>query len=363
MIYIRGDFAFCPNPLSADTYNMCPYDCVFCFTKIAEKTYLKNKVKKGLKPYKDHNSILKKAFASEKEYSDPTIKFLRERFPVIIGRKSEPFCPQEKNERATLKLMRELHDYGVPIALETKGIIPGEEYFELISFINISVTPGEQKLHQKLEAGTPSYEERFKMAKDLSDRGIWVGIKAEPIISTVNDLPGMLNRFARACKDANVKHVNFGDLRITKPIKLMDERFKTVGLDLKTILKEKLRTWRPIGEYFFSVLKKRGLKVTSPDWVNFYEQNDYVSCCGLPTYHYMNMVYAAQLIKKRGKVSFKDIKDPIWDKKSVEKMRGIWNSKGDYYTPKDLSQVERIGKDLNGDSIYMKNPLKKLWGI
>jgi len=328
-----------------------------------EEGILKSKAQKGLQPVNPKNlrNILKIAFRSERESSNPMVKALRFGLPVIVGRKCEPFCRSEESLGATLNLLELLHEYDVPTVVETKGLPPKdvEPYFRVMSEmacgVNVTITPGSDELAKKLGEPT-SYSERWSFAHMLREIGLWVGITGEPIINGVNDSYPQLYDWAENCANLEPTHVNFGDLRVSS-LKVMARRMAEAGFNLAKIIHEKKESWVQKGRDIFKVLHKFGLLVTTPDWVNFGLINDTESCCGFMglrfKFHKFTFQHALLEIKRKGKVTFSEIaKNNIFGEKHLERFREIWNGKAGYFNLSDVKGVARLGRDGNGDVIY-----------
>lgn len=362
-LYVRGDFHCCPNALSGDSYSICQYGCKYCFILDAYETYLKKKADAGFLPY--NNDMLERtlrfAFRSRKGAKNPVALGLRAGLPVILGRKSEPFCKSESEFKATLKNLRIFKEYDVPTVIETKGLPPPREaeYFKLLSemtsAVNITITPGDDELSKKLNEPT-TYSERLRFAHFLKDSGIRVGITGEPIISGVNDGSKQIFEWAENCRELKPSHVNFGDFRIGT-LKFVNRRMKEAGYDLVEIVRRKKESWIDRGNDIFKILHQFGLKVTTPDWINFGFMNDTESCCGFREepfkFHKFTFQHAMIEIKKRGRVTFGRIaKENIFGEAFLNKFREIWNGKGGYFNLSDIEGVGRLGFDGEGDVIY-----------
>lgn len=357
-MYVRGDFYVCPNPLSLDTYTVCEYDCVYCFVKTMESTVAKRRAEKGLRPI-DPKGLEKKIE-----------KYLKYKIPVIIGRKCEALCKSEIIYKNTLKVLEILADYEFPTVIETKGLFldSHKKVLKVINYLSkagilVSVTPGSDELSRKLEPGLPVYSERFKTAKELKEIGLWVGIKAEPIIPKINTDPEDLIRFADRCVEAGVNAVNFGDMRIFNP-KIDYERWKKAGYDLLEIVKAKRKYWIGIANFLLEELKKRGLKTACPDWVNFGLATDCESCCGFDgafNFHKFTFQHALRIIQQKGKVTIRDMaRYNIFGEKALEKFKKVWNNESRrYFTLSDVKGIEVIGLDQEGNKIYGKRKTLK----
>lgn len=355
-IYVRGDFHCCPCPLSADPYTMCEYSCHYCFIVEMYEGMLKKKAEKGLLPNdpKIWKNKLHNAFDKRSESKDPTILALRSGLPVLVGRKCEPFCPTEKEAHATINLLRLLNEYGVKKVVEAKGTsVSPNDLIDLADGILVSIIPGGEKLHDTLEPGTPSFDERFKFAKALKGIGLWVGLTAEPILPTVNDSEKIIKEYAEKASEIGVDHVNFGEYRWHN-VKVANRRMKEAGLDLVKILGSGDR-WPEIGQRIFTILRDYGLKVSTPDWINFGLMNDCESCCGLDDFGVQHFTHQAslQIIAERGRVTWSDIvKFNNLGNECEEKFKKIWNGDGRHYNLSDAKGVHKVDYDGSGNVIY-----------
>jgi hypothetical protein len=108
--------------------------------------------------------------------------------------------------------------------------------------------------------------------------------------------------------------------------------------------------WQPLGRSFLDSIRSRGLKASSPDFVNFPLDNDCVSCCGVdglfPSYDF-TFQYACRLIKEKGSVSWEDMEAVDFkEPKAYERMRQIWNG-GRYYSLADSPRLVVVDKVKN----------------
>jgi len=330
MIRLRGDWHVCPNPLSASPYTTCQYNCVYCFVRHRESffkqkpEFLPRRVDKVKRQLKKFEFLLEKGI------------------PIVIGDNCEALCEAEQDFKATYELLKILRDHDVPVVIETKGYLFDfilKILGEMNSGVNYSITPGRDIDFALWEPGLPTLSDRFYFVRTLKELGIWVGIKAEPILHGITDKEELVRDFARRCVEAGVENVNFGDLRISFPI-VADRRFREVGLDLLEIVRAK-KNWRETGLRIYEILKEEGIKrVYSPDWINFGFLNDCVSCCGFDGrfgYHKFNFQYAVKLLKEKKKVCLMDLlqENPGFPE---DKFLEVWNNSKKYYNLSDLAQ-------------------------
>jgi len=338
MLFVRSDYYVCPNPLSADTHHTCLYDCRYCFVKMNP---IFNR-----KP-RDMHSVLKSQL---KRFS----KF-KNHLPVIVARKSEALHPDLINQ--SIEYMKTLKEAGFKVILETKNIVPSSKLFDCVDGVLISRIPGDESLLRKLEPDLSPPDERFEFAKELSASGIWVGFIAEPLFPGINTDPKTIDEYLYNVADTGAKVVNFGSLRVNNP-PMMYKRLKSIGIDLLSVISHQKTHWKEIGLKFFEIGHHYGLKITSPDWVNFGFLNDTEGCCGLDEFgvHHMTFQYALRLLKSRGEVTFSDVaRRNLFTPSYAEKFRKIWNGDGLHYTLSDVEGVYPAGVDEKGNKIYRYN--------
>lgn len=356
-LYVRGDWHVCPNPLSLDTYNVCELDCRFCFVKQMERSWLKRKARGGLRPLglRRLRNKLRMAFSWRGKDDDPVLAALRADLPVIVGRKCEPFCPSERTYEATRRALRLLSDYDVKVIVETR-MVEGvyETATDYADGVNISILFGDEKVRELMEPGTPPYEERWRLARELKEAGLYVGIIAEPLIHTINDREEFYEEFARKAADAGVDHVNFGELRVSS-VREADRGFRKAGISLMEVIRKKKVAWPSEGWKIMKVFKEYGIPVSSPDWVNFGFDNDREGCCGLDPFgvHHLTFQYALRVIKRRGEVKVSDVlRRNVFGKGFETRFLRLWRGDHSYYSLKDVEGVKVVGVDEKGLPIY-----------
>lgn len=301
---------------------------------------------------------IESAFKSEEESEDPVIRALRSGHTIVIGRFSEPLCRIEEKKQATAKLVRLLDEFGIPSIVETKGrFYP--EFFDLIREIdefgiNLSILPSGEQLHERLEPRTPTYEERWNVAKRLRSSGLWVNIKCEPLIVGVNTKKKMFKRFAYNAAETRVNHVTWYGLEVYDR-EIAKRRFEKKNLVLDRHLQLQREKWVQIGKKIRRTLAEEGISNSTKDWVHF--DNDTISCCGFDgrfPIHTFNWQYAKKKLTSGGQVAFSDLKDEnIFGKKFNTEFKEVWNQKStEGYTLADLPNVHRVKDEETGNFTY-----------
>jgi DNA repair photolyase len=357
--YIRKDFFVCPDPIYMDVYSKCEYECRYCYIKISEGTYRKQQCSKPI------HSVIQDTFEADlhKMLDNPNCAVTRlirqNNVPVMLSGKCEPFCPFEFTNKSTQRVCKALHEQDVPIAFETKGILEGILPFikDINAALNITIIPGTDDQCRSLEPYTPIYSKRFQWAKELRENGIWVGVKAEPIIANFNSSKDTILKWVNDCASANVCHVSFHDMRLEpSQIVALSNNLEAIGVSLAKVVEGYRTSWDEIANFTFDALKSAGLKVSSPDWVRFGTKNSCQSCCGLDTVfgaHRFNYQYATKLLATQP-VSFSDlVKENVMGKPYEYSFEDVWND------PKcfrlcDVKGVKVISRDEKNRPIFGK---------
>ncbi len=357
--YIRKDFFVCPNPIYMDVFSKCEYDCKYCYIKISEGTYRKKQCSEPI-----HSVVQPKFERDLKRMLDkpdsPVTRLIRKlNVPVMLSGKCEPFCRYEFRVKITQHVSRIFHEQDVNVAFETKGILEGVMPLlkDINAAVNITIIPGNDDQCRKLEPYTPIYSQRFKWAKELRENGVWVGVKAEPIIANFNSSKETILKWVNDCANANVCHVNFHDMRLDpSQIIALANNFDSIGVSLANIVEGYKNDWDDIANFTFDALKSAGLKVSSPDWVRFSQKNMCQSCCGLDTafgHSRFNYLHAGKLLQTQN-VSFDDIcKENIMGEYYQYAMEDVWNDPK-MFRLSDIKGIGVIGHDDKNRPIYGK---------
>lgn len=162
----------CDYPIHFDTYRGCSHKCEYCFTS-------QIKAKKEIRPLKATKAI--KNFINGRRESDTA--WCDWDIPIKWGGTSDPFQACEKEYGISLAYLRLFAETKYPFIVSTKNpvLAAGEPYLSLLSQCNcvfqISMACSE---YDKLETGAPTYEERLKAAKILSQHVTRLIVRVQP---------------------------------------------------------------------------------------------------------------------------------------------------------------------------------------
>lgn len=191
-IVISSSFFTCSMPLNLDTYRYCPFQCEYCF--------MKNRViGKRIEDIPPNIKWLKYKF--KKVYDKKDVKksdfietLLKNKIDLHCGTKSEAFQPAEKTKQYTKQIVDICNEYDQHIVFTTKS----DSYYDVdvdpsMHSFQFSVT--NHYSDKFLEPNVPSIEKRLEFYKQLKDEGFKVGLRIEPFIPNITDVPKIVELF------------------------------------------------------------------------------------------------------------------------------------------------------------------------
>lgn len=172
--------------------NYCSHQCAYCFANL-------NKADRRAAPQSIVNLL---AECNERDTLEAYL--LRERYPVLMSNKSDPFA--SSNWKLTLQILELLAELKVPVAFQTKGGKGIEEALDLIqpSCWYWTITTFDEDKARQIEPGSPSPSERLRQMAMIKERGhhVWVGVN--PV---VRQWMGDAREFAKRLAGNGVQHV------------------------------------------------------------------------------------------------------------------------------------------------------------
>jgi DNA repair photolyase len=362
----RGDSLCCPQAFGGDIYSGCSMGCWWCFCRemeqeMYEKYYTgwSRELVRSADP-DTYRQLFDRAFGSDKPTKEWTILALRHGLPFNMGSKAETFCVEDFKENKIVPILELFKEYHVPVIFETKSHFIGmSRYLDIIKDLKcaviVAIMGGTDTLNYKLEPGAPPASMRWQLVGELNRKGVWCGVRWEPIMYGINSSDECLESYADQAKKYGAKHVSFYNYR-TSNAKIAWEEFDKRGYNYGKLLEgNQDKTWRPIGKRFFQILRERGVKASSPDFVNFPFDSSYESCCGVddlfPLYEF-TFQHACQIIKRKGSVHWDDMEAITFrEPESYERMKQVWNGQGQYFSLAQSPDIVVLGlKD--GYNIY-----------
>ena len=180
----------CNLPVRFDTYRGCSHGCRYCFAqKKNDISHIeRDESVDGLR------SFIEGKRGNKTEWCDWNI-------PIHWGGMSDPFQPVEKQIHASYECLKLLAETKYPFVVSTKGrLIADPEYLDLLAQCNcvlqISMVCSK---YDRLERGTPSYEERLTILKTVSARVQRTIVRIQPYMPEVfHDVMKNIPRIAEA---------------------------------------------------------------------------------------------------------------------------------------------------------------------
>jgi len=364
----RGDSLCCPQAFGGDIYSGCSMGCWWCFCRemeqeLYEKYYTgwTRDLVRSADP-DTYRKLFDRAYGSDKATNDWTILCLRRGLPFNMGSKAETFCVEDFQANKVVPILELFREYKVPVIFETKSHYIGmSQYLDIIKDLNcaviVAVMGGTDTLNYKLEPGAPPASMRWQLIGELNRKGVWTAARWEPILCGINSSDDCLEGFADNAKKYGAKHVSFYNYR-TSNAKVAWKEFEEHGYNYGKMLEgNQDHNWRPIGRKFFNLMKDRGVKASTPDFVNFPFDNSYESCCGVdnlfPKYEF-TFQHACMIIRQKGFVEWDDMEAiEFREPESYKRMKEVWNGGGQYFSLAQSPEIRIVGSK-NGFNVYAR---------
>lgn len=203
-----GEITDCSMPMTFDTYNLCNYRCLYCFSYFqrshSSRDYVDHRTK-----YVNVDKIKRIFRLEEKSQFE---QYIKDRKVMQWGGLSEPFDLIDKKLGVTLELIRFFREINYPLSFSTKSnwMVHDERYREVIRgmknwHFKISIiTNNEAKAH-KIEPAVPTPDERIDTIKQLKELGIeHITLRLRPYIigATDDGLEELIRKASEAGADS-----------------------------------------------------------------------------------------------------------------------------------------------------------------
>lgn len=180
---LTSQLPFCSVPLRLDTYSNCQFSCSYCFAK-ARGGLRSSGPNKRLDP-KTLEARLDRV--AKGTISGATDEFLRKRVPIQMGGMTDPFSPWEERLKVSLTVLKILAKHDYPTIISTKSALVGEDaYREVLSkgnfYVRISFSAVSDGLLDSIEKGLPTVDQRLKTISRLTEVGVPVSARLQPIV-------------------------------------------------------------------------------------------------------------------------------------------------------------------------------------
>lgn len=377
--------AACPMPFNMDVWDglLCPYNCLYCYANAFRASLYT--------AFFDNSKTMGYRHCNAKFYKTEIDKMLKYRclpmeekqklsginkafsldIPVRLGIRFEDFLLDEKKEAVALELLQYMADIGYPVMINTKSDLPGSDpYVEALSrnpartAIHVTVITSDNKVLKRIEPGAPSYDDRLKAMKTLTQAGVRVVARIEPYLFLLTDNPEAVEKYQEDMLEAGVRHITFDTYSYTALNPGIRQSIQNAGYDFDRMFLAGADS-QPLGSIllgsFMELFRKKGFSCSTFDMGNA-PSNSQSICCEVGDwfkggFNYGSTVMAARFIQSRkGKpTSWKDFEKYVEEKGgflSEELKRSVhelWNLGGNVaYSHRWAAHMVPTGMDDKG---------------
>ena len=187
----KSQLCTCPSKFSLNPYTGCPHGCLYCYASSYIPRFSECRPKVDL-----HKRL--KGEASR----------IRPGSLVAMSNSSDPYPPIEEKLRLSRGCLDILKARGLMVQVVTKSHLVAEDAPLLASMdacVAITVTTLKPSLSRRLEPGASLPKQRLQAMKRLSDLGVPVSARIDPIIPGINDVE--IEELAKAVSLAGARHI------------------------------------------------------------------------------------------------------------------------------------------------------------
>ncbi len=166
----RSTLCTCPYKLSLNPYTGCSHRCLYCYASSYIKRFGDCRPKADIERLR--SEILR----------------VRRDELISMANSSDPYPPLEKDLGITRFCITVIKKRGIRLQLVTKSDLVLRDVdllADMSAAVSISLTS--LRNYARLEPGAPSSRSRLNAIKELSDHGIPVAARIDPIIPGIND--------------------------------------------------------------------------------------------------------------------------------------------------------------------------------
>ena len=370
---LRGDVLSCPQALEFDPWVGCEYRCIYC--------HLKSQFGKRDRAFSFENPEPRphSPEALDKVLGRPGTgvigRLISKRVTIRVGSKGEPFTRREKEKEVTRRTLEVFSNHDYPALISTRTLTSREfpRAIDILTrdnfILQYELLPAEDEIPPNIRErihDLPPLKDRFEFLREFTASGGKLLLSLYPIIGGLNSSASKFAEFLfRLVSDYDIEPaaINFEWFHarvVGRGYGSRDEaeRFERIGLDYREVLNyvSESEGWRRLADEVFSLVGISGIPVFTPDWVNFGLRNPGVSCCGLDVfrkYRFMkfNFQYALQLLKRRGRVSWEDMRRAYLETpvplKSFEFFKKLWFAPPNkFYSLFDVKGIRYLGEGV-----------------
>lgn len=213
---IYGIFPTAPYPLEVSIYGYCQMACQYCFANL-------NRQAAGRELHEQNTTaaLLRRLDRELQSEHSPYGFFLREKYPVCFSNTTDPFQREEQRHRSSEAFLAWCAANKIPVWLQTRGadvlLDDWERYAPLLEpgrvVVYLSICHQDDRDRRKHEPGAPRLEQRWELARRLTDHGIPVVAACNPYLREWVPDPVA---YCQKCVEAGIKGIWLEALHFTK---------------------------------------------------------------------------------------------------------------------------------------------------
>jgi DNA repair photolyase len=382
--------AHCPMPLNCDVWDglKCGFGCRYCFADSFRASlytsFFDNSKSLGLRHcnpdfFRSEMDKLMK-YRDTRNEGNELQRAIGMQIPIRLGIRFEDFLPIEGKRGISLNFLKYMKEQAYPVMINTKSSLIGREDYvreladnEGRSAVHITMISSDDRLNKKLEPGAPPFMERIGAAKALTDAGIRVVGRIEPLIVFVNDEKEWVDEWIKAVKGAGIRNVTLDTYSWSATAPGIQRQMEMEGLDFEReflIMSDAQWLGSLMLSKFVEYLRGFGLTCSTFDFGNV-PTNDQDICCEVGDwfsetggFSYGNNLIAIRFVKSRkGKYTTWDQFDSYVEEKGGWLSDALrfqvyqsWNQIGNgayflYWAP----GIEKYGMDKDGNRVWIYN--------
>lgn len=198
--------------------------------------------------------------------------------PIRLGIRFEDFLPIEGKMGISLEFLRYLAEIDYPTMINTKSSLIGrEDYINALAnnlggaAVHITMISSNDLLLKRIEPGAPSFSERIKAAKNLTDAGIRVVARIEPLMVFVNDKKDEVIEWVDSIIGAGIHNITFDTYSWSATAPGVKRQMEMEGIDF-----ERMFLLMADSQWMGSLILRKFI-----DFIKFYAMDTYgvdISC-------------------------------------------------------------------------------------
>ena len=185
-----SDMCTCPEKYSLNPYTGCGHRCIYCYS-----TYIPN----FFQPRR------KKDLVSRVERD---LQKIPKGSLISLSNSSDPYLPSDKGYEDTRRVLKVLRKEEMKVLVVTKGVHLKRDIDilkRMDSAVTISICTLREEIKKRLEPDAPTSQKRLDLVETLTEEGIPVGIRFDPIFPelTEDEIP----RIVEKASEVGAEHI------------------------------------------------------------------------------------------------------------------------------------------------------------